>query len=191
MSQRGKHKMNATVKEDITCNVIPMIDIMFLLLLFFMLGADMGQREMAELVLPEASDAKVVTDKGDKEERRTVINVQYKGGSNSSTAPTNLNASADIRGTRSMELWTYVVRGQHYDYLSLKEQLQGEANENLEDVVDEKAGKKLSKLFAVIRADKDAPYGMVQKAIEVCGLVGIYKIEIVAAKPEAGTPGAG
>ena len=27
-------------------NLIPMIDIMFLLLLFFMLGADMGQREL-------------------------------------------------------------------------------------------------------------------------------------------------
>ena len=35
-----------------------MIDIMFLLLLFFMLGADMGQREKEELILPNADKIK-------------------------------------------------------------------------------------------------------------------------------------
>ena len=47
-------KHGPSVKEDVTANLIPMIDIMFLLLLFFMLGADMSQRELAELVLPLA-----------------------------------------------------------------------------------------------------------------------------------------
>src|ERR1041384_7764609 len=39
-------------------NLIPMIDIMFLLLLFFMLGADMGQRELEEGMLPKAMSMK-------------------------------------------------------------------------------------------------------------------------------------
>ena len=32
------------VEEQVACNLIPMIDIMFLLLLFFMLSAEMTQR---------------------------------------------------------------------------------------------------------------------------------------------------
>ena len=44
----------AKLKEDISPNVVPMIDIMFLLLLFFMLGADMSQREAIEISIPRA-----------------------------------------------------------------------------------------------------------------------------------------
>ena len=53
-----RKKQRPSVKEDVTCNLIPMVDIMFLLLLFFILGADMSQREQADLVLPEASEIK-------------------------------------------------------------------------------------------------------------------------------------
>ncbi len=41
-------------QRDIALQVVPLIDIMFLLLLFFMLGADMSQRECPELALPRA-----------------------------------------------------------------------------------------------------------------------------------------
>ena len=51
------------VQEEIPCNLIPMIDIMFLLLLFFMLGADMGQRELEDVILPKALNVK--EEKGD------------------------------------------------------------------------------------------------------------------------------
>ena len=53
-----RKRAKPTVKEDVTCNLIPMVDIMFLLLLFFILGADMTQREQADLVLPTASEIK-------------------------------------------------------------------------------------------------------------------------------------
>src|SRR6187549_1732303 len=52
------HKRKAPpLKEDISPNLIPMIDIMFLLLLFFMLGADMGHRELEDVRLPVAAQA--------------------------------------------------------------------------------------------------------------------------------------
>ena len=46
-------------EESVGCNLIPMIDIMFLMLLFFMLGADMTQRELADVKLPKADQAVV------------------------------------------------------------------------------------------------------------------------------------
>ena len=65
------------VKEDVTCNLIPMVDIMFLLLLFFILGADMTQREQADLVLPTASEIKE-DEKVKSEDPTTTVNVQHR-----------------------------------------------------------------------------------------------------------------
>ncbi|HEV3029560.1 MAG TPA: biopolymer transporter ExbD, partial [Planctomycetota bacterium] len=45
------------IQDTLAPNLIPMIDIMFLLLLFFMLGADMGQRSLEEVQLPLADSA--------------------------------------------------------------------------------------------------------------------------------------
>jgi biopolymer transport protein ExbD len=53
----------------------------------------------------------------------------------------------------------------------------------METVKDVKANKIISALKILIRADSGAPYGDVQKVIELCGLAGIYKIEVAAAKP--------
>src|SRR5215510_262974 len=47
-----KHSTKAQV--HVNPQIIPMIDIMFLLLLFFMLGADMGHRELEDVRLPRA-----------------------------------------------------------------------------------------------------------------------------------------
>ena len=47
-------------EEQVACNLIPMIDIMFLLLLFFMLSADMTQRDTEDLTLPVANMAYLI-----------------------------------------------------------------------------------------------------------------------------------
>src|SRR4029077_5262378 len=64
------------VEESVACNLIPMVDIMFLLLLFFMLGADMTQREKADLVLPTASEIKG-NEKVKSPEPQTIVNIQH------------------------------------------------------------------------------------------------------------------
>ena len=56
---------------------------------------------------------------------------------------------------------------------------------NMETVPDPVAKKLLSARNVLIRADSAAPYGDIQKVIEYCGLVGIYKIEVAAARPAA------
>src|SRR5262245_34787433 len=45
------------VQEEVVANLIPMIDIMFLLLLFFMLGSDMAQRQFEDVDLAVAASA--------------------------------------------------------------------------------------------------------------------------------------
>src|SRR6185295_1646318 len=45
------------VEESVAVNVVPLVDIMFLLLLFLMIGGDMSHRESTELMLPQADRA--------------------------------------------------------------------------------------------------------------------------------------
>ena len=62
------------VQEEVVANLIPMIDIMFLLLLFFMLGSDMAQREFEDVELAQAASA----DEDKKEDAdRLTVNVHH------------------------------------------------------------------------------------------------------------------
>ena len=63
------------VEESVACNLIPMIDIMFLLLLFFMLNADMSQRELEELTPPIARHA--LQDDSKQNANRITVNVHH------------------------------------------------------------------------------------------------------------------
>jgi biopolymer transport protein ExbD len=163
------------VKEDISPNLIPMIDIMFLLLLFFMLGADMAKREFAEVVLPTANNAQ--EDDGRRGEVGvTIINIHHN--------PRVTCAVHDNDGVcREKEHWLWDIRGKAYSLEEMKKQIQLEADSELEDAPDPVAKKVLSKRKVLIRAARTAPYGDVQKVIEVCGTAGIYKIEVGAARP--------
>ncbi len=168
------------VQEEVPCNLIPMIDIMFLLLLFFMLGADMAQRDLEDVVLPEASEVK--EDENVRgEEGTTTINVHH------SFAACGLHGRKDAAGKdtvcRERDHWRVAIRSRDYTQDTMRQQLQIEADGELEDQVDPLAGKRLSKRRAMIRADRLAPFGLVQNIIETCGSVGLYKVEVGAAQP--------
>jgi biopolymer transport protein ExbD len=175
----GKHKLPA-LKEDISPNVVPMIDIMFLLLLFFMLGADMSQRESVEVQLPKADMIKEDKEQ-DKDERETIVNVHPD-----QSVPAEI--FTDPRASRDKKLWVISMRGNVYTVEQLKTQLKIEAEEFLEEGVDAAAGRRLSSKKLLIRAEKEAPFGVVQKVIETAGSVGMYKVEVAGSKP-APTPG--
>lgn len=170
------HKRKAPpLKEDISPNLIPMIDIMFLLLLFFMLGADMGRREMAELILPQAGTVK---EQKDRDPQELIVNVQHD-----STQPCPVNANGGI--CRQSGHWLWTIGPKNYDKDTLRPFLQLVADTDLEPEIDPEAKKRLSAKKIKIRADRAAPYGDVQKVIEICGLAGIYKIGVSAAQPPA------
>jgi biopolymer transport protein ExbD len=175
----GKHKKKAEIEENITPNLIPMIDIMFLLLLFFMLGADMSQRELAgELVLPVASKVQEDDNRKIVGEENTTINIHHATDDGSKCA---VNANGGI--CREEKHWKWAIRGQNYDKNTLKAQLVLEAEMNMEPAPDPVAKVILSARRVLIRADAAAPYGDIQKVIELCSAAKIYKVEVAAAQP--------
>lgn len=166
------------VEESISPNLIPMIDIMFLLLLFFMLGADMSQREMEDVVLPVANQVKKDDNIKDEGVQYTTINIHHVPDDN---APCAVYANGGI--CREEGHWKWAIRGKDYTKDTLKAQLEIEAKMNMETEPDPVAKKLLSARNVLIRADGAAPYGDIQKVIELCGAVGIYKVEVAAAVP--------
>lgn len=145
------------VQAPITPNLIPMIDVMFLLMLFFLLGADMLGRERAELVLAPGPNARAEERERDGE---TVVDVQHR--------PEVACAAHANRSCRLAEHWRLVVRGRELDADALAEIL--------------RAGDPASKT-ALVRADRAAPYGEVQAVLATCGRVGLAQVSLAAERP--------
>lgn len=126
-------------------NMTPMIDVVFQLLIFFMLVAEISSSESAELILPRASQA--VADEG--EPGRHIINVDKEGHIKVGSAYFSLD-----------ELENRIL---------VPEAL----------VMRDKSGK-FSEKPILIRADKEAKFGIVQKIMGRCVRQKIYKISFGA-----------
>ena len=163
-------------EEDISPNLIPMIDIMFLLLLFFMLSADMTQRQLEEVVLPQARHAEKDPESG----RVATINVHH------ATEP-GVRCAVGANGgvCRESSHWKWAIYGRDYTQETIGPQLSAIAEKDLEASEDPVAKKRLSAVKVLVRADGAAPYGDVQRVIESCGGASIYKVEVAAALPPA------
>ena len=152
------------VEENVACNLIPMIDIMFLLLLFFMLSADMTQRTIEDVALPLAEEAKEDPKQSEAYKTLTVNLVKEEDGN----------------------FYVKIAGKQYSDWAVLKADLSEHARAEPEDNADPKAF--FSKTAINLRADKNAPYKEVQRLIQLCSSVGLYKIEIGASKPPPDAP---
>jgi len=170
----------AKAEESISPNLIPMIDIMFLLLLFFMLSADMSARQLEEVVLPQASQVK--EDKPDKTEGEstTTINIHHVTEKGTDCA---VYANGGI--CRDVNHWKWAIYGHDYTKDTIGPELTDIARLHMEPGPDPVAKVTLSSVKILIRADSAAPYGDVQKVIETCGTAKIYKVEVAAAQPPA------
>ncbi len=166
-----------TPEESVAVNVVPMVDIMFLLLLFFMLGADMSHRENVDLLLPEADKAIDQTDPG-PEQRYVNVNIH---------SIRDVTTEAERRDEAN---WSYQIMGEEFpDYFALVDKLKVVADQQREAkaVPGMNPPRYLSSVKVTIRSDKNAPYGMIQKAMQACAStdpwVGLYMIEVGAARP--------
>ena len=166
-------------EESVACNLIPMIDIMFLLLLFFMLGADMSARELEEVALPRADQvAQESKMKQEGEGNRTTVNIFHR---HATGGATDCVAFAAGQVCCTMDHWQIAIRSNYYTLDTITGALDSDAQLEIEEVKD---GKTLSKREVQVRADENAPYGYIQKVIEACAKVGIYRISVAAARPE-------
>jgi len=149
-------------ETDMDMNMTPMIDVVFLLIIFFMVITDMTQQDLEDLKLPVAKTA--VADKPDPDEFRPVVNIKTDG-----------------------SIW--VKRKQYFDpenpdeYKELRAFLSDVAArmkrnpETNDDLPDEPL---------LIRADMNTPFKYIQKVMEQCGYKGvqIWKVQLAAAEAE-------
>ena len=150
----GQKSREATeVKMDMT----PMIDVVFLMIIFFMIVSDMSQQDLADITLPMAEQA--VDDK--TEEGRMIVNIYPDGGIEIKKVRYNtLDDSNAVNALRSY-LASEVSKG-------------------------EKDAQGLSERALLIRADKETKFKEVQKVMRICGENGIliYKVQLAASQNE-------
>lgn len=141
---RLKIETEANVEMDMT----PIIDVVFNLVIFFMLTANMAAQQVETLKLPKASEADTKT-KADP--LRLIVNINKKG---------------EVK-----------VSGQMMNDNALIPLLRIEADQERDPT-----NPKLSNKAVLIRADQETVYDDVQKVMQLCTQVGIWKIEFAAVK---------
>ena len=157
--------------QDAEMDMTPMIDIVFQLIIFFMLITDMSQKELETLVLPVAVTA--APDEPDPTEVRPIVNILSDG-------------SIWVMGEIKFDPLN------DDQYLQVKAYLQQQAKQMPLEPIDEAnpGGRKAPANPLLIRADQSTPFKHIQKVMELCGLEGIqiWKVQLAAAEadPETG-----
>lgn len=199
---RRRKRQEIKLKEDVQANVIPMVDIMFLLVLFFMLAADMSQRDLEVVELPFADTA--INEKDEQKDlanpldiKRPTVNVYH-----ASMGTCAAYMRHDI--CRDESHWFYTLKGAHYSFNleNVDDLKDGRKPRKMEEQLreirtewDNEAGRasdpasstKPSEMPLMIRADRAAPFGYIQRVMGVSGKLFIYKV-VVGASKEVETP---
>lgn len=162
------------VQETLSANVIPMVDIMFLLVLFFMLAADMAQKERETVPLATAvSVEKEEQPSISGPEKRVILNLLHR-----SELVCGFYSPQHESRCVLLSHWEYRLRGEVYALdsvgLGMFEQCIRELG----------SPEQLPAMELMIRPDRSAPFLFVQKAIEICARVGIYKLQFGVEKKE-------
>lgn len=147
----------ASIPEETDCelNMTPMIDVVFLLLIFFMLVSEISKADMAQLSLAYASKADEKPDLTDTN-RMITINVKKR-----------------TEGGRG--LGNVLIQGRMYNEDDeLREYIHREAV-FAEFETDKTGG---SNLRIRIRADRDTTTKSVQRILDACTRNKVYKIEV-------------
>ena len=153
MARRKESREATEVGFDMT----PMIDVVFLMIIFFMIVTDLTQQDLAELILPVAD--KAVQD--EMMEGRLIVNVLRDGG-------------IEIKRTEYPSLEDPLAVNVLRNYLAVE----------VQKGTFEEGG--FSEKPLLIRADKETEFKHLQKIMRICGETGIqiYKIELAAAQNE-------
>jgi len=162
--------------DEFPLDMTPMIDVVFQLIIFFMLLMDMSTKELEVLKLPKSKEA--VEDVPDPKDPRPIVNILPDG---------KIVVKAEVMYDPDKD----------DGYKKLTEFLRGRARLMKMAWIDENdhsKGKAPDRPI-LVRADQSTPFKYVQKVMEVCGKEGIqiWKIELAAGqfKKEGDTPAGG
>ncbi|MFT7668472.1 MAG: biopolymer transport protein ExbD [Planctomycetota bacterium] len=154
-------KLNKTDPgKEAEMDMTPMIDIVFLLIIFFMVITDLTQQDLEDLELAVATNA--VADRPDPDEFRPVVNIKVDG-----------------------SIWVkrriYFDPENPDDYKELRSFLSDVAVKMKRDPTDPM---KFPDEPLLVRADMNTPFKYVQKVMEQCGYKGvqIWKVQLAAAE---------
>jgi len=151
-------------RKDVTENgeldMTPMIDVTFLLLIFFMVITDLTQKDLAVLTLPIAYMAQ--EDKDNDKDDRIILNVDKHGA---------LLWKGERRTLGEIQV---ILKNQKNLYVK---KMKREGKSALVDIGE---GRKASKLFILLRADKDTPWQHVQWLMTVMAEEGFYKLQFAS-----------
>ncbi|MEM7306522.1 MAG: biopolymer transporter ExbD [Planctomycetota bacterium] len=156
-------------QTEMEMNMTPMIDVVFLLIIFFMIITDLTQQDLEEIKLPVAQTC--VPDEPQKGVVRPIVNINDKG---LMVVKRNEVYNPESNDTRQLEGYL-ADQARFMPKKGLNEDLPiGPGNPGVPDNP------------LLIRADENTPFKYVQKIMEICGKQGIqiWKIEIAAAESE-------
>jgi len=138
-------------------DLTPMIDIIFNLLIFFMVVTDLNQKDLAQLTLPVASMAE--QDKDNDPDDRVILNVDQFGQIHWKGKTVNLQELGTILDNMR----------ERYD---LKMRAAGKSGKE-----SPAPGVEASKLYVLLRADKDTPWQHVQWLMTIMAEQKLYKLQ--------------
>jgi biopolymer transport protein ExbD len=157
-------------EQEMEMNMTPMIDVVFLLIIFFMVITDLTQQDLEELKLPTAENAQ--PDKPKPDEFRPVVNIKQDG-----------------------SIW--VKRKELYDpenpddYKMVREYLSDVAKMMEREKFDGTATTRndpnsIPGEALLVRADQFSAFKHTQKVMEQCGYKGIqiWKLQLAASESE-------
>ena len=142
---------------DLGINMTPMIDIVFQLIIFFMVVTELATIDLERLTLPYASETDTSQERIDLSEIVTV----------------NVTKKDEIKIKRQ----TY-TDAQLNDFMSYQAKLAGTKPNEFDPT------KKVSNLQVLIRADRDCRYESVQRVFEACQKNGVWKTSVASTQDQ-------
>ena len=147
-----------------------MVDVVFLLIIFFMIITDLTQADLEDLQLPVAQAA--TPDKPDPDEWRPVLNVLYNG---RIVVKRETLYEPEAEGETAGDPWRDI---KIWLADAAKRMETAPLNEN-------GTGPLVPDEAVLIRADESSEFRTIQKIMEFCGGTGvqIWKVQLAAAEP--------
>ncbi len=148
--------------QQLEMNMTPMIDCVFLLLIFFMIVSQMSSLDLESLALPYADMAQPPEDGVVRDARQITVNIRRE----------------DVEKKEPFVR----IQGRKYDKEKLTELIRKEAIKSERENDPRFKKIKIYRLWVYVRCDRDARYEAVQWVFDSCSRNGVYKT-ILAASP--------
>lgn len=165
-------KMELPEEVTIGVNMTAMADIVFLLILFFMLASDFTQTDLAKVQLPLAVSA-VEDEHPDPD--RLIVNLEHRP-PDGKCSNLEFNSDGELKKLcYDNKHWIITIKNDEISIPDLEKRIR-----KLGDKKRDATGK--SDMSLMIRTDSGAPYSMFEKVFSACARAMVWKIEIGASK---------